>query len=64
MWLNGVEIILKSSASHVELRKLRMRLDLISNSRKLGGVYVYSSVDGEARMMFDGSSMIVVNKGP
>jgi NAD+ synthase (glutamine-hydrolysing) len=65
MGLNGVEIILNSSASHAELRKLRMRLDLISNStRKLGGVYVYSNatgVDGEARMMFDGSSMIVVN---
>lgn len=43
MGLNGVEIILNSSASHAELRKLRTRLDLISNStRKLGGVYVYA----------------------
>jgi Carbon-nitrogen hydrolase len=65
MGLNGVEIILNSSASHAELRKLRTRLDLISNStRKVGGVYVYANatgVDGEARMMFDGSSMIVAN---
>jgi NAD+ synthase (glutamine-hydrolysing) len=65
MGLNGVEIILNSSASHAELRKLRTRLDLISNStRKLGGVYVYANatgVDGEARMMFDGSSMILAN---
>ena len=65
MGLNGVEIILNSSASHAELRKLRTRLDLISNcTRKLGGVYVYANatgVDGEARMMFDGSSMIIAN---
>jgi NAD+ synthase (glutamine-hydrolysing) len=65
MGLNGVEIILNSSASHAELRKLRTRLDLISNStRKLGGVYVYANatgVDGEARMMYDGSSMIIAN---
>lgn len=65
MGLNGVEIILNSSASHAELRKLRTRLDLISNStRKVGGVYVYANatgVDGEARMMYDGSSMIIAN---
>ncbi|KAG8165419.1 hypothetical protein KVR01_005694 [Diaporthe batatas] len=63
--LNGAEVILNSSASHAELRKLRTRLDLISNStRKLGGIYVYSNmtgVDGDARMMFDGSSMVLVN---
>ncbi|TRX97566.1 hypothetical protein FHL15_001321 [Xylaria flabelliformis] len=54
-----------SSASHAELRKLRTRLDLIANStRKTGGCYVYANatgVDGEARMMFDGSSMILLN---
>ena len=57
--LNGVEIILNSSASHAELRKLDTRLKLIANStRKLGGIYVYanaSGVDGEARMMYDGT---------
>jgi NAD+ synthase (glutamine-hydrolysing) len=63
--LNGAEIILNSSASHAELRKLKTRLDLIANStRKLGGIYVYANatgVDGEARMLFDGSSMVVQN---
>lgn len=63
--LNGAEVILNSSASHGELRKLRTRLDLISNStRKLGGIYVYANatgVDGEARMLFDGSSMVLTN---
>ncbi|CAI4213851.1 unnamed protein product [Parascedosporium putredinis] len=63
--LNGAEIILNSSASHAELRKLRTRLELIANStRKLGGIYVYANatgVDGEARMMHDGSSMVIQN---
>jgi NAD+ synthase (glutamine-hydrolysing) len=63
--LNGAEIILNSSASHAELRKLRTRLELITNcTRKLGGVYVYANatgIDGEARMLFDGSSMVIVN---
>ena len=53
--LNGAEIILNGSASHAELRKLKTRLDLISNStRKLGGIYVYANcngVDGEARQI-------------
>ncbi|KAI0514344.1 NAD+ synthase [Xylaria bambusicola] len=68
MSLNGCEIILNSSASHAELRKLKTRLDLIANStRKAGGCYVYANatgVDGEARMMFDGSSMILLNGKP
>ncbi|KAG6354334.1 hypothetical protein INS49_004939 [Diaporthe citri] len=63
--LNGAEVILNSSASHAELRKLHTRLDLISNAtRRLGGIYVYSNmtgVDGDARMMFDGSSMVLAN---
>ena len=63
--LNGCEIILNASASHAELRKLHQRLDLITNSvRKLGGLYLYANaigVDGEARMMYDGSSMIILN---
>lgn len=39
--LNGAEIILNSSASHAELRKLKSRLDLISvtwRSRCMSGV--------------------------
>ena len=63
--MNGCEVFLNSSASHAELRKLESRLSLIANSvRKLGGIYVYANaigVDGEARMMYDGSSMIIVN---
>jgi len=65
MGLNGVEVIVNSSASHAELRKLNTRLSLIQNcTRKLGGIYIYANatgVDGEARMMFDGSSMILCN---
>ncbi|KAL7792921.1 glutamine-dependent NAD(+) synthetase with GAT domain-containing protein [Trichoderma ceciliae] len=63
--LNGAEIILNSSASHAELRKLRTRLELITNStRKLGGVYIYANatgIDGDARMLHDGSSMVIQN---
>ncbi|KAF2009610.1 glutamine-dependent NAD(+) synthetase with GAT domain-containing protein [Aaosphaeria arxii CBS 175.79] len=63
--LDGAEIILNSSASHAELRKLKTRLDLIANStRKLGGLYVYANatgVDGDARILFDGSSMVICN---
>lgn len=63
--LNGAEIILNSSASHAELRKLGKRLNLISTStRSNGGLYIYanaSGIDGEARMLFDGSSMIIQN---
>ena len=65
MGLNGAEVIINSSASHAELRKLSTRLSLIQNcTRKLGGIYIYanaSGVDGEARMMYDGSSMILCN---
>jgi NAD+ synthase (glutamine-hydrolysing) len=63
--LNGAEVFLNSSASHGQIRKLSERLDLIANcTRKLGGIYVYSNmigVDGDARTMFDGSSMVVSN---
>ncbi|KAH8802155.1 hypothetical protein F5882DRAFT_457170 [Hyaloscypha sp. PMI_1271] len=45
--------------------KLRTRVSLISNpARKVGGVHVYVNTTGvgvEARMMFDGSAMIVAN---
>jgi NAD+ synthase (glutamine-hydrolysing) len=84
MGLNGVPIILNSSASHAELRKLHTRLSLIANStRKLGGkcatiippitsartdsvqgIYVYSNasgIDGDARIMYDASSMVLLN---
>ncbi|KAF2786729.1 glutamine-dependent NAD(+) synthetase with GAT domain-containing protein [Melanomma pulvis-pyrius CBS 109.77] len=63
--LDGAEIILNSSASHAEMGRLRERVGLIANStRKLGGIYIYANatgVDGDARILFDGSSMIIVN---
>ena len=44
---------------------MRARLELIANStRKLGGIYIYANatgVDGEARMLHDGSSMVIQN---
>jgi predicted mannosyl-3-phosphoglycerate phosphatase (HAD superfamily) len=47
MGLNGVEVILNSSASHAELRKLNTRLNLIQNcTGKLGGLYVYANATG------------------
>jgi NAD+ synthase (glutamine-hydrolysing) len=47
MGLNGVEVIVNSSASHAELRKLSTRLALIQNcTRKLGGVYIYANATG------------------
>ncbi|CAG9997932.1 unnamed protein product [Clonostachys byssicola] len=64
MTLDGVEIITNSSASHFSLQKLDVRLKLISEAtRKCGGVYVYSNVqgcDGE-RLYFDGCAMILCN---
>ncbi|RMZ76836.1 hypothetical protein DV738_g4770, partial [Chaetothyriales sp. CBS 135597] len=47
MGLNGVEVIVNSSASHAELRKLNTRLALIQNcTRKLGGIYIYANATG------------------
>jgi NAD+ synthase (glutamine-hydrolysing) len=45
--------------------KLRTRVSIVSNlAKEVGGVYVYVNITGvgvEARMMFDGSAMIVAN---
>jgi NAD+ synthase (glutamine-hydrolysing) len=64
MSLNGVEVFTNSSGSHHSLRKLSIRLDLITEAtRKCGGVYLYSNLggcDGD-RLYFDRSAMIVVN---
>ncbi|KAK0388001.1 hypothetical protein NLU13_4245 [Sarocladium strictum] len=64
--LDGAEIFLNSSASHAQLRKLKERLDLITNSSKRmgGSCYIYSNcigLDGDARVLFDGSSLICCN---
>lgn len=63
--LDGVEIILNSSASHWQLRKLSDRLQLIQGSSKRNGsLYLYANqqgCDGEGRQYFDGCALIVLN---
>ena len=62
--LAGVDIIINSSGSHHELRKLDTRLDLIrSATAKCGGAYLYANqqgCDGD-RLFYDGSAMVLVN---
>jgi len=53
-----------SSGSHHALRKLDVRLNLITEAtRKNGGVYLYANEQGCSgdRLYYDGSAMIVVN---
>ena len=60
--LAGIEIILNSSGSHHELRKLDTRINLITEATaKTGGVYMYSNqrgCDGD-RLYYDGCSLIL-----
>lgn len=60
--LAGIEIILNSSGSHHELRKLDTRINLISEATaKTGGVYMYSNqrgCDGD-RLYYDGCALIL-----
>jgi NAD+ synthase (glutamine-hydrolysing) len=60
--LAGIEIILNSSGSHHELRKLDTRINLIREATaKTGGVYMYSNqrgCDGD-RLYYDGCSLIL-----
>lgn len=62
--LQGAEIILNSSGSHHELRKLHRRIELIREATlKLGGVYLYANqrgCDGD-RLYYDGCALIAVN---
>ncbi|EME39320.1 hypothetical protein DOTSEDRAFT_56743 [Dothistroma septosporum NZE10] len=62
--LAGIEIILNSSGSHHELRKLDTRINLIREATaKTGGVYMYSNqkgCDGD-RLYYDGCAMIMNN---
>ncbi|KAJ1740461.1 glutamine-dependent NAD(+) synthetase [Coemansia sp. RSA 989] len=64
MSLDGAEIIINSSGSHHELRKLKRRVDLITEATlKCGGIYLYSNqkgCDGD-RMYYDGAAMVLVN---
>lgn len=62
--LDGVEIIMNSSGSYHQLRKMFTRVDLVKSATyKCGGVYMFSNLigcDGE-RVFYDGGSMISVN---
>lgn len=60
--LAGIEIVLNSSGSHHELRKLNTRVNLIQEATaKTGGVYLYSNqrgCDGD-RLYYDGCALIL-----
>lgn len=60
--LAGIEIVLNSSGSHHELRKLNTRINLmLEATAKTGGVYMYSNqrgCDGD-RLYYDGCSLIM-----
>ncbi|KXL42023.1 hypothetical protein M433DRAFT_1234 [Acidomyces richmondensis BFW] len=62
--LAGIEIILNSSGSHHELRKLDTRIDLmLEATAKTGGVYMYANqrgCDGD-RLYYDGCALIMSN---
>lgn len=64
MSLDGVEVILNSSGSYMQLRKANIVDDLITSATyKCGGCYVYSNLrgcDGQ-RTFFNGGSLIAVN---
>lgn len=60
--LAGIEIVMNSSGSHHELRKLHTRINLIREATaKTGGVYMYSNqrgCDGD-RLYYDGCALIL-----
>lgn len=60
--LAGIEIVLNSSGSHHELRKLNTRINLmLEATAKTGGVYMYSNqrgCDGD-RLYYDGCALIM-----
>lgn len=64
MSLSGVEIIVNSSGSYMQLRKAYIMRDLIkSASFKAGGAYLYSNLrgcDGQ-RVYFNGCSAVALN---
>lgn len=66
MGLDGVELIVNSSGSYMELRKAYVAVDLITSaSSKSGGVYMFSNLrgcDGQ-RVYFNGCSCVALNGG-
>lgn len=62
--MNGCDVIVNSSGSHHQLRKLNTRFELIGDATKrCGGVYMYANQRGcdGGRLYYDGSSMIFEN---
>ena len=66
MGLDGVELIVNSSGSYMELRKAYVAVDLITSaSSKSGGCYMFSNLrgcDGQ-RVYFNGCSCVALNGG-
>lgn len=64
MSLSGVEIIVNSSGSYMQLRKAHTTSDLIKHaSYKAGGAYIFSNLrgcDGQ-RIYFNGCSAVALN---
>lgn len=64
MSLSGVEIIVNSSGSYMQLRKAYVTTDLIRNATyKAGGAYLFSNLrgcDGQ-RVYFNGCSAVALN---
>jgi len=64
LYLNDTDIILNSSGSHFESKKILKRIQLLeAATKRSGGAYLYSNLigcDGE-RLYFDGGSLIALN---
>ena len=64
MSLDGVEIMVNSSGSYMELRKAYVSVNLVRDATaKCGGLYLFSNLrgcDGE-RVYFNGCSMLALN---
>lgn len=62
---NGVEIVLNISASPFHANKLYVRQAIVSNFAKITNSYVFYNnlVGGQDELVFDGSSLVVSNKG-
>ena len=64
LYLNDTDIILNSSGSHFESKKIMKRIKLLeAATKRSGGAYVYANLigcDGE-RLYFDGGSLIALN---
>jgi hypothetical protein len=64
LYLNDTDIVLNSSGSHFESKKILKRMDLVESATgRSGGAYIYANLiggDGD-RLYFDGGSLIALN---